>query len=288
MRRIVALAACGLTLTGCLTTQSYTLTQPYSETDFSPYERSGQADLRGQAFLKTVGGDVKTCAGNKVYLMPATAYNAEILAHVPATFTNRDGRADRFTRIGICDADGKFEFDSVPATQWFVLTDVTWGVPNGDFVNQQGGMVLQRVRPETRANSTRANRGGPPIGSDRISADARPKRAPSRKCRLKDLAISKTQSSRWQKLADLDETASAQRAMAAKKRAVASVEQTPRSESFGTPISLRVTRDNGSAAEPFCSAGPALSVQTRNTFRICRPPGGMAPGAGNRPRGRGL
>ena len=28
------------------------------------------ADITGQAFLKTQGGDVKTCAGNEVYLEP--------------------------------------------------------------------------------------------------------------------------------------------------------------------------------------------------------------------------
>jgi hypothetical protein len=109
--------------------------------------------LHGQAFLKTVGGDVKTCAGNKVYLMPATGYNSEILEHLPSPFSNRDARGDHFTKSTTCDAEGRFEFDDVYGAKWFVITDVTWGVPQlerGMFglevnVEHQGGMLLKPV-----------------------------------------------------------------------------------------------------------------------------------------------
>ena len=44
--------------------------------------------------------------------------------------------------------------------------------------------------------------------------------------KLDDLGVSKTQSSRWQKLADLDDEAFEERVQTAKRQAVASVEMT--------------------------------------------------------------
>jgi hypothetical protein len=85
--------------------------------------------------------------------MPATAYNSEIIEHLPSAFSNRDARADHFTKSATCDAEGRFEFDSVYSSKWFVVTDVTWGVPQvgeglfGPEVNveKQGGMLLKSV-----------------------------------------------------------------------------------------------------------------------------------------------
>jgi hypothetical protein len=142
--------------------QSYTLTEAFREADFAHYVGAGPASLHGQAFLKTVGGDVKTCAGNKVFLMPATPYNTEIIAHASGLtpLANRDANADRFTKSSMCDAEGRFTFDKVPATRWFVVTDVTWGVPTqvetmfGPIVTtkQQGGELVQSIDLKPGAN----------------------------------------------------------------------------------------------------------------------------------------
>jgi hypothetical protein len=50
------------------------MTTPFNEGDFQPWAGAGPATLHGQAFFKTVGGDVKTCAGSGVFLMPANPY----------------------------------------------------------------------------------------------------------------------------------------------------------------------------------------------------------------------
>jgi len=142
------LLLCLATLPGCApTVQSYTLTQTYNEAEFTPFAGAGPASLNGQAFLKTVGGDVKTCAGNQVFLVPSTPYNDEVIAHtrVGEPLANRDSRATQFTRVSICDASGKFTFDRIPAKKWYVVTKVTWGVPSEYGINQQGGEVLQVV-----------------------------------------------------------------------------------------------------------------------------------------------
>ena len=44
---------------------------------FAPFAGTGSGRIKGSAFLKTRSGDVKLGAGNKVYLMPATAYTDE-------------------------------------------------------------------------------------------------------------------------------------------------------------------------------------------------------------------
>ena len=140
-------------LCGCAPTapiQPYVIETAYRDSDFKPYGAPGSATLTGQAFLKTVGGDVKTCAGNKVTLAPATAYNLEALSHL-SSLPVTDPRAKAAAKTAICDAEGKFEFDSVPPLKWIVVTLVTWGVPQvedgifGPVVNteEQGGALTQ-------------------------------------------------------------------------------------------------------------------------------------------------
>ena len=120
----------------------------------------GPASLHGQAFLKTVGGDVKTCAGEKVALLPATPYNNEVM-HSGANnnFENRDARADQYVRYSICDAGGNFSFSNLPAQEWMVLVSVTWGVPTVDpifhepEISTQGGPLLRSIKLAPGDNS---------------------------------------------------------------------------------------------------------------------------------------
>jgi len=149
----VAFSACSLTSCGP-TIKSYALTQSYNEIDFKPFAGPGPSSLSGQGFLKTVGGDVKTCAGNKVYLVPSTAYNDEVIehSHRNESVSNRDPQSSQFTRQVICDATGTFSFAQVPALRWYVVTTVTWGVPNKYGVDKQGGDLVQQVNLMRGAN----------------------------------------------------------------------------------------------------------------------------------------
>lgn len=127
----------------------------YNDADFAPFKGPGPATLHGQAFMKTVGGDVKTCAGNAVYLMPVNWYNNEILNSGAQSFANRDDRADAYTLHTVCDSQGNFTFEHIAAKSWWVLTDVTWGVPNNyGGIDPQGGMMKQVVILHDGDNST--------------------------------------------------------------------------------------------------------------------------------------
>jgi len=146
------LLACSA-LGACMGAPPYMIQTAYNEADFTPYKAPGDATLHGQAFLKTVGGDVKTCAGNAVYLMPATAYNLEIISAPGSSYANRDARSAQFTQQTTCDGEGRFSFARIAALPWIVVTDVTWGVPVQYGVEQQGGMVHQTVQLAAGENS---------------------------------------------------------------------------------------------------------------------------------------
>ena len=151
MRRVMFLIVpmMMLLMTGCVTARNYQLTTDYSDKDFAPWQGSGTAFLTGQAFMKTVGGDVKTCAGQEVFLMPGTAYNQEIMGQIlrpgSVKFSNRSPEADKYSRSSVCDAQGNFAFADLPALKWYVIVDVTWGVPTQYGINSQGGMLTKFI-----------------------------------------------------------------------------------------------------------------------------------------------
>jgi len=52
---------------------------PFAAEDFAAYEPDGKATLDGEAFAKTNGGQVRTCAAEKVLLAPDTDYDVQVI-----------------------------------------------------------------------------------------------------------------------------------------------------------------------------------------------------------------
>lgn len=131
--------------------------QPVSiQSRFNPDEvawsrQSGTASLHGQAFLRTRGGEVRTCAGQKTSLIPASAYSRETHEFVLRTMgrvpiLNPDSLAPTYARETRCDAQGNFAFRNLPAGDWFVRSIVMWEVPMGNYVTStEGGVMSQPV-----------------------------------------------------------------------------------------------------------------------------------------------
>jgi len=118
---------------------------PFPETEYQSLTQTGNATIRGQAFLKTRGGDVKTGAGNIVTLEPVTSYSLQ--GHNQSCTTGRridapDPRALAYVREQTADGNGRFTFKNVPPGDYFVTTEVTWEASNG----VQGGTVTERVK----------------------------------------------------------------------------------------------------------------------------------------------
>ena len=135
-----------LAFSGCEAPQSRTST--YKAAEYARYAGTGTAKITGQAFLKTVGGDVKYAAGNRVWLYPATSMTTEWYEKVIKgghPLKAGDERMMQHSKMTLGDGTGNFEFDSVVAGDYYVVSQVSWGVPNGYFVNYTGGAVHAKV-----------------------------------------------------------------------------------------------------------------------------------------------
>ena len=106
----------------------------------------------GQAFKKTVGGDVKYGAGNSVYLYPLTPYFSEVLS----LFAQRDAftrvyvdpTALRYKRTAVADAQGHFKFSNVLPGRYYLETSITWGIPTANGIETTGGPATAIIAVE--------------------------------------------------------------------------------------------------------------------------------------------
>lgn len=161
MKRILLLAAIVAPVTACVTTQTPAkIGAPFDVSVAETAMKPGRNTVKGFAVLRTVGGDAKTCAGEKVNLTPATAYAAERMSVIygstisgQRTLGHGEYRtgwngAERpvadYSRLAyttVCDAQGKFEFSNVGDGDWYVVSTVYWEVGG----RPQGGYLMRRV-----------------------------------------------------------------------------------------------------------------------------------------------
>jgi hypothetical protein len=120
---------------------------PFDEGAFAPYAEKGKAEVYGQAFLVTNGGDVKKGAGKKVVLMPDNPYIEEFLK---AKDMNKNPilapRFGIYIRVTTADADGDYEFDGPPPGDYILLSEIRWMIPSNTLVPQySGGELIKRL-----------------------------------------------------------------------------------------------------------------------------------------------
>lgn len=144
MKILIALLT--FTLISCAVPQQERVAK-YDANEYARYAGSGSARITGQAFAKTVGGDVKYAAGNTVWLYPVTSmttewYQTSIKAGKP--MKAGDQRMMQHSRSTVADGNGNFEFNGLPGGDYYVVTQVTWGVSTGMqfFPIEQTGSAL--------------------------------------------------------------------------------------------------------------------------------------------------
>jgi hypothetical protein len=136
-------------LTGCVAVppSSTKRSVVFDEEPFRPYASKGTAIVSGQAFLKTVGGDVKLGAGCEVKLVPATPYTDEV--HESGRRGIRleapDPRYAKYRRTTIADAGGNFTFKEIPAGSYYVATTITWQYPTKSGLRTTGGTIDLKI-----------------------------------------------------------------------------------------------------------------------------------------------
>jgi hypothetical protein len=111
---------------------------------------AGTGTVGGSALMRQRGGGVVTCAGNEVFLVPATESAS---AEVRRLFGGDQGYVRRGgtelsggtlvvppdpNRTTTCNAQGFFTFPNVRSGKWYVMTTIVWMVGS----EYQGGTLL--------------------------------------------------------------------------------------------------------------------------------------------------
>ena len=136
-----------LCLVGCAQVSPYTPVSHFDPSTAQWSKERGSDIIKGEGFMRTVGGDIKTCAGFPVTLAPADPYFSEIGVALSQgkTIANRNAVAEQFVRRTRCDAAGKFRFADLPAGHWLIGTSVYWGAPSGEGIVRQGGFLWKPI-----------------------------------------------------------------------------------------------------------------------------------------------
>ena len=150
MRSILPLLT-GLSLAACAPTVMQVSLTPADMEMASAMLGRGASTIKGSALLRQRGGGVVTCAGNDVFLIPATESGSRELQRVFGSghgYVRRGGDATlgggklvappEPNRRTVCNAQGFFTFDSVLPGKWYIMTTVVWTA--GD--EYQGGTLL--------------------------------------------------------------------------------------------------------------------------------------------------
>lgn len=150
----------------------------YDEKDFFPFLKKGTSSITGQVFLKTRGGDVKYGTGNQVLLFPITPFTKKLSSLdddllIAATgskdvsslksstsnlfekITNGIGirfEWDKYKKATTADGGGNFEFNNLPAGEYYLESSVFWEVVDVNhyshyaYTKESGGIVKKQIK----------------------------------------------------------------------------------------------------------------------------------------------
>jgi len=162
MRSIVAVAAAlavaaGIAACAPPPPPPLTLVGPFDPSEVKWSEKPGRNTVSGFAVLRTAGGQARTCAGLKAYLIPDSEYAREHMRKLfdaldegtrsvenAPTFEPTEAQYVAAMRTTRCDGQGYFSFEHVPDGAWYVATSVVWFV--SPMVPPQGSYMMQRVQ----------------------------------------------------------------------------------------------------------------------------------------------
>ena len=104
----------------------------HDEVAFS--QETGTNTIVGHAMLKQRDGEVRTCAGEEVTLLPMGSYG-RCYAHALTrarieTDPDELRQWNQYARSTRCDPQGRFEFANLPSGDWMIQTRVTWQTVN--------------------------------------------------------------------------------------------------------------------------------------------------------------
>jgi hypothetical protein len=143
-----------LAVAGCAAPRAVVISAPFDAQQAQAMLAPGNNAITGSALMRQNGGGVVTCAGNEVFLIPATGYAQTRLGAIygssnmsPVYRPRLDFQPDppgymsamRTTR---CNAQGFFTFDHLADGDFFVQVSIVW--KTGAYI-YEGGSLIQRV-----------------------------------------------------------------------------------------------------------------------------------------------
>jgi hypothetical protein len=117
---------------------------------------AGTNSIKGSALIRKKNGSIVSCAGNKVFLIPATKYADYAMNTIynsnenginpfvsAKTLTNENAKFMKNTRMTKCDVQGFFNFRNIANNSSFYLkSQILWSDKKGLV---EGGDVMQRI-----------------------------------------------------------------------------------------------------------------------------------------------
>lgn len=143
-----------LLLTGCL--QQYTIKNNFNEAEAQNALKPGKNTIKGSALIRQNSGNVVTCAGTEISLIPVTEYSNERIFHLykntekgflsaifynPNAFTNDNFAYYRAMKNVTCNAQGFFSFNEIADGDFFVVSRIIWRVG----YSTEGGLLMRKV-----------------------------------------------------------------------------------------------------------------------------------------------
>lgn len=167
---LVAALCANLGLVACATTPPPPPV-PFDGSGLAWAKEKGNNSISGDAVLRTRGGDVRTCAGLDVKLVPVSDYTRAMAArHYGGTDTGYFDRSyifasppawapemSSYIQQKRCNAQGQFSFTALPDGSYFVIATVVWEAPTGgrySYMATQGGDLLQKVEVSNGASES--------------------------------------------------------------------------------------------------------------------------------------
>ncbi len=128
---------------------------PFPVAEYQALERKGTATVTGQVIMRTSMGP-RFGAAEEVFLNPVTSYST--YWYTEGYLGNKnlaagDPRQDEFIYSTNADGSGSFQFDNVPAGDYYLSSSVRWSGP-GQYIGQiytYNEWIVDRVRVEPGA-----------------------------------------------------------------------------------------------------------------------------------------
>ena len=145
-----------LTFSGCSTPAvQYTDRPVFPHGEYNALQKAdlGNGEIRGQAFLRTIGGDVRLAAGYTAGLYPWTSYAENFWSNVVVNklpikrkTLEQSKIIDSKSQTTTCDAEGNFVFSNVTDGEYYIAIPVIWKIPVDRLMEEHGAWLFQKVK----------------------------------------------------------------------------------------------------------------------------------------------